>query len=107
MNYLLRVKIVHPGGDLLGPRHHPIGGDDLLLLLEEVGEGAVGAELHDDAEARGLRAHPFELDDVGVVEFAQVSDVGFFDVEDLLDGDGLVVEHAGEDDALAAAAEVG
>lgn len=107
MDNLVRVQILHAARYLLGPRDHPGGGDHPLLVLQEFVQGPVGAELHDDAEAGGLRADALEFDDVRVVEPPEVPDVGLLNVRDLLDGDGLVVELAGEDGALAAAAEKG
>ena len=50
---LVLVEIVHPRGDLLGPLHQLLG-RDLLAVPEQVEQGAVGAELHHDAEHRGL-----------------------------------------------------
>lgn len=101
------MQILHPAGDLLGPRDHPGGGDHALLVLQELVQGPVRTELHYDAEAGGLGADALELHDVGVVELAQVPDVRLLDVGDFFDGDRLVVELAREDGALAAAAEEG
>ena len=47
-----------------------------------------------------LGAHPAELDDVGVVELAEVEDVGLGALLHLLDGDQLRLPAADEDDAL-------
>ena len=60
----------------------------------------MGAVLHDDAVAGGLSAHPFEPDNVGVVELAQVVDLSLRLVLDLLDGHQFVVELADEHGAL-------
>lgn len=56
MNDLVYVQIVHATGDLFGPRDHPIGGHHVLLVLDQIEQGTVGAELHHDAKAGLLRA---------------------------------------------------
>ena len=53
MDDLVLVEVVHPGGDLLGPLHQPLG-RHVPAVPEQVEEGAVRAVLHHDAEHRGL-----------------------------------------------------
>ncbi len=61
MNDLVIVKVLHAGGDLLGPIDQPHGRDLVRALPQEVEEWTVRAKLHDDAVARRLGAHTAEL----------------------------------------------
>ena len=105
MDDLVVVKVLHPRSDLLGPVHQSLGRDLVLALAEVVEERAVGAVLHDDAEDGRLGGDAAELDDVGVVELAQVVDVRLGHLLDLLDGNQLGLEAAHEDGALRSRAE--
>lgn len=52
----MHVQIVHAASYLLGPRHHPVNGDHVLLSLEQIKQRPVRAELHHYAKARLLSA---------------------------------------------------
>ena len=88
------VEVFHSGCDLLGPFDQSLRRDLVFAIPEEVKEGPVRAELHDNAEAGGLVADSFEADDVGMVELAQMVDRRVRLLLDLLDSDELALPFA-------------
>lgn len=54
MDDLVHVQIMHAASDLLGPRHHPVNSDHVLLSLEQIKQRPVRAKLHHYTKARLL-----------------------------------------------------
>lgn len=100
----MHMQVMHPAGYLLGPRHHPVYRYSVFLILEQIKERPVRAELHHDAITRRfLRTHASELDYVRMVQLTEVSNIGFLQFGYFLHSYRLIVEYAGKYGALAAA----
>lgn len=102
----MHMQIMHSIGNLLGPRNHPVYGNCVLLILEQIEKRSVRTELHNYAIARRfLRTDTLELNNVGMIEFSKVPNIGFFQFRDFLHSYRLIVEHSRKYRPLSTATE--
>lgn len=78
VNNLMRVQVVHPAGNLLGPHCNPVNCDVIFLILEQIEQSSIWTELHNDPEVFLGSAKTLKLNNIRMVQLLQYPQIGVF-----------------------------